>query len=455
MTIARDAVRLYDAPHKERAVKLPEQGLPKDELFARMEAMRDKDVRWREGKAFSMVYLAGEDLLDVLHGAANRYFSENALNPMAFPSLRRFESEVLAMGADLLGDPGAVGALTSGGTESILMAVKTARDWARAKHPEIREPEMVLPVSAHPAFIKAAKYFDVKPVITPVRADLRADVGAIRGAISERTILIMGSAPSYPHGVVDPITEIAALAIERGLLCHVDACVGGYLLPFLRRLGEPIPPFDFSVPGVTSMSADLHKYGYAAKGASTVFYKTRELRRFQYVAHADWNGGLYVSPSMAGTRPSGPIAAAWAAMNFLGEDGYLRLTRDALAACRALRAGVAATPGLQVMGEPDATLFAFTSDTIDVYALADALHASGWHLDRQHRPPSLHLTVMPGHLAHVDAFLADLRGCVASLASGGPAPEGSSAMYGMLGTLPDRGAVNELLIDFLDGIDAS
>jgi len=436
-------------------VKLPDQGQAKDELFSRMEAMRDKDARWREGKAFSLVYLAGEDILEVLHGAANRYFSENALNPVAFPSLKRFESEVLAMGADLLGDGNAVGAMTSGGTESILMAVKTARDWSRVKRPGVTRPEMVLPVSAHPAFIKAAKYFDVKPVITPVRDDLRADVDAIRGAITDQTILIMGSAPSYPHGVVDPITEIAALAQERGLLCHVDACVGGYLLPFLRRLGEPIPPFDFSVPGVTSMSADLHKYGYAAKGASTVFYKTRELRRFQYVSHADWTGGLYVSPSMAGTRPSGPIAAAWAVMNYLGEAGYLRLNRDALAACRALMAGVEATPGLRILGKPDATLFAFTSDSVDIYALADALNARGWHMDRQQRPPSLHLTVMPGHLPHVDAFLSDLRECTGSLVSGKPAPDGSAAMYGMLGTLPDRGAVNELLIDFLDGLDAS
>ncbi|RYE94700.1 MAG: aspartate aminotransferase family protein [Myxococcales bacterium] len=420
-----------------------------------MEAMGAGDTRWREGRAFSLVYLADEDVLEVLHGAATRFFSENALNPMAFPSLRRFESEVLAMGADLLGLPEAAGAMTSGGTESILMAVKTARDWARKQQPHIKAPEMVLPVSVHPAFIKAAKYFDVTPVITPVGADFRADVAAIEAAITDNTILLVGSAPSYPQGVIDPIEAIAGLAQKRGLLCHVDACVGGYQLPFLRKLGRPIPPFDFRVPGVTSMSADLHKYGYAAKGASTIFYRTRELRRMQHVAYADWTGGLYVSPGLPGTRPSGPIAAAWAIMNFLGEDGYVRLTKRALDAMQAIRAGVGAIEGLTLLGEPDATMFAFGSDSIDVYALADALTARGWHLDRQQRPASLHLSVMPGHLARVDEFLSDLRACVEGLRGGGPVAEGTAAMYGMLGTLPDRGAVTELLLDFIDGLDAS
>jgi len=254
------------------------------------------------------------------------FFSENALNPTVFPSLRRMETEVVAMTAALLGgDEHTVGNMTSGGTESLLMAVLTAREWGRAHKPDVQAPEMVLPATAHPAFEKAAHYFGVRPVHVPVGPDLRADVERMRAAITPRTVLLVGSAPSYPHGVVDPIVEIAQVAQEHGLLCHVDACVGGFELPFLRRLGYPVPDFDFQVPGVTSMSADLHKYGYAAKGASVVLYRDSALRRHQFFAYTDWPGGVYASATLAGTRPAGPIAAAWAVLHYLGEEGYLAL----------------------------------------------------------------------------------------------------------------------------------
>ncbi len=255
-------------------ISFPKKGMPREAVLAAMESARGRDAPWREGKAFSMVYYADEEILDLLKAAYTMFFSENGLNPTAFPSLRKFETEVVGMTAALLGGDAAVcGNMTAGGTDSILAAVKAARDWGRAHNPRNTAPEMVLPATAHPAFDKAGHYFGVKPVHVPVAADFRADVAAMASAINERTILVVGSAPSYPHGVVDPIPALAQVAQERGLLCHVDACVGGFVLPFARKLGYPVPPFDFSVPGVTSISADLHKYGYAAKGASVILYR--------------------------------------------------------------------------------------------------------------------------------------------------------------------------------------
>ncbi len=282
-------------------IPFPLEGKPKDALLRAMAEARDRDAHWRAGKAFSLVYYADEEILDLLKAAYTMFFSENGLNPTAFPSLRKFETELVGMTASLLGgDAEVCGNMTAGGTDSILAAVKAARDWGRALAPRNTAPEMILPVTAHPAFDKAAHYFGVRAVHVPVRADFRADVDAVRAAINERTILIVGSAPSYPQGVVDPIPELAQAAQEHGLLCHVDACVGGFVLPFARKLGYPVPPFDFSVPGVTSMSADLHKYGYAAKGASVVLYRNAALRRHQFFVATGWPGGIYASPDARG-----------------------------------------------------------------------------------------------------------------------------------------------------------
>lgn len=431
--------------------RLSSQGMSHQEILTCMREMRSEDARWQEGRTWSLVYNAGEDIRRLLAEAYTEFMSENGLNPMAFPSLRRFESEVLAIGAELFHGEGVAGTMTSGGTESILMAVKTARDFARAER-GITEPELVMPASVHPAFQKAAHYFGVKAVNVPVGPDFRADVAAMRAALTPRTVLVVGSAPAYPQGVVDPIPELAAMAKEQGLLFHVDACLGGFLLPFARKLGHSIPDFDFAVPGVTSLSADLHKYGYAAKGASLVLYRTPELRRYQFFTYADWSGGIYASPSMAGTRPGGAIAAAWAILKYLGEEGYLRLAGTVLDTAKALREGIAAIPGLKLLGEPTLSVFAFSSDTLDVYALGDAMEARGWKLDRQMMPPALHLMVTPAHVKVVEPFLADLRACAAGLASGEPAPEGSGAMYGMLGSMPDRREAADFIRQFMDAI---
>jgi glutamate/tyrosine decarboxylase-like PLP-dependent enzyme len=426
--------------------------MARDEVLGAMREAAAGDADWKGGKTWSLVYHAGDEVTALLKDAYGMFFAQNGLSPIAFPSLRKFEAEVLAMAADLFHGADAAGAMTSGGSESVLMCVKTHRDRARALR-GIAQPEMVLPVTAHPAFLKAAHYFGVKPVAVPLRADFRVDVGAVRAAINDNTALIVGSAPQYPHGVIDPIAELSALALERGVPLHVDACLGGFLLPFARKLGHPIPDFDFTLPGVASISADLHKYGFAAKGASVVLYRDRDIRRHQFFVYADWPGGLYGSPSMTGTRPGGAIAAAWAVMKFLGEEGYLKIARTILDTTRRLLDGIRAVPGLRVLGAPDMSVFAFDSETLDVYALADAMDARGWRMDRQQRPPCLHQMVTPAHERVVEPFLADLRECAGALAAGAPAPEGSAAMYGMLGAVPDRGMVDGFILEFMDGLD--
>ncbi len=471
---------------------LPLQGIAAEIVLDRMRQLRARDVKWQEGKSWSLVYHIDDQVSQFLQEAHAMFFSENGLNPMAFPSLRRFEAEVVAMVADLLGgDDQTAGNMTSGGTESILMAVKTARDWARNQNPTKRSPEMILPETAHPAFEKAADYFSVKPVRIPVMPDFRADPEAARKAITPNSILVVGSAPSYPQGVVDPIGELAQVAMQSGLLFHVDACVGGFMLPFVRKLGYPVPAFDLSLPGVTSMSADLHKYAYAAKGASVILYKNKALRRHQYFTYADWPGGIYASPTMAGTRPGGVIAAAWAILNHLGEEGYLAIAETVMGTVAKLREGIAAIEGVHVLGDPVMSLLALGSDNLNVYEIGDELTLRGWHLDRQQYPPSLHLTVTHAHAAVADQFLRDLATSVAlaktlswprlsnaikvglvraatralpkrlmstltsrasSLAglSGGIVPGRSAAMYGMMASLSNRGDLNEIVLDILD-----
>jgi sphinganine-1-phosphate aldolase len=475
----------------EQQIAFPAAGKTKAEVLDALRLARQDDVRWKDGKAFSLVYRVDDEVSGVLQEAYTMFFSENGLNPMAFPSLRKFETEVVAMTAALLGgDEQASGTMTSGGTDSLLMAVLAAREWARLHRPHVTEPEMLLPASAHPAFDKAAHYFGVKAVRIPVGPDLRADVEAMRQAITSRTILMVGSAPSYPHGVVDPIEPLAAAARSVGILFHTDACVGGFVLPFVRRLGYPVPGFDFSVPGVTSISADLHKYAYAAKGASVILYRTPELRRGQFFATVDWSGGIYASPGLSGTRPGGAIAAAWAVLNFLGEEGYLRITDTVMKTADKIHQGIEAIPDLQVLSNPEMSVMAIASERLNIYEVADEMAERGWHIDRQQFPPSLHLTVNYAHAAVVDQFLQDLSDATArarrpglrkardaallrvantavkalpeSVVSrlmeraggmlGGPnVGSGRSApMYGMIGTLPNRGDLHELVLDLLD-----
>lgn len=432
-------------------VRLQPRGIPRDKLFEQIRELKQQDADYRQGRTWSLVYYGGEELTAVLEEAYRMYFHTNALNPMAFPGLRKFENEVVAMTASMLGGgPGACGNMTSGGTESILMAVKTARDLARARRPGVIAPEMVVPVSIHPAFLKAAHYLGVKAVRTSLGDDFRADMDAVRAAVNDNTILVVGSAPAYPHGVIDPIEELAALAEAKGISCHVDACLGGFMLPFAGKLGYAVPPFDFRVPGVTSMSADVHKYGFAAKGASVILYRDREIRRHQYFALADWPGGLFGSPTMTGTRPGGAIAAAWAIMNYLGEEGYLHLARTIMDTAKALMEGIAAIPGLHIMGRPDMSVFAFGSESLDMNLVGDAMEARGWRLDLQQLPPCLHMMVTPVHAPIVEDFLNDLRESVEAVEKGEVTPSGMAQMYGMIGSVPTGDAENFILDFFSD-----
>jgi glutamate/tyrosine decarboxylase-like PLP-dependent enzyme len=393
-------------------MKLPRTGIPKEKLFATMRERKRADADWRGGRTWSLVYPAGEDVDEVLRMANELYLFENALNPFRFPSLREMESEVVSMTVDLLhGGEHAGGAMTSGGTESILMAVKTARDRA-LEEKGITRPELLAPYSAHPAFAKAAKYLGVELRQIPLRDDLRADVAAAARLVSDRTILVVGSAPGYPHGVIDPIPELAAIAADRDVFFHTDACVGGFLLPFLERLGHPVPPFDFRVPGVTTMSADVHKYGYCTKGASVIAHREQKTLQYQTFFYDRWPGGLYGSAAMAGARAAAPIAAAWAVMSYLGEEGYLRLAKVVLETTKRLRSGIGAIPPLCIVGDPDASLLAFGAEGIDVMAVGDAMDDRGWHLDRQQEPAALHMMVTPNHSKIVEGFLADLREAV-------------------------------------------
>ena len=420
--------------------RLPAHGLEADAVLARLDDLASDDRDWRGGRVFSLVYNAGDDVLDLLSRAAARYSAENALNTMAFPSLGWMQHDIVTITAGLLGAdrrPDGAGAtrgyLTSGGTESLLQATKTARDWGRAER-DVTRPNMVLATSGHAAFEKAAHYFDVESRRVPVRSDGSADVGAMADTMDDDTVLVVGSAPSYPQGVIDPIPDLGALAVERGVLCHVDACLGGFILPFLGTLGHVTKPWDLSVPGVTSISADLHKYGYASKGVSVIVYGDADLARLQPFITSNWLGGLYGSPSMAGTRPGGPIAAGWAVLHHLGEDGYLRLAADTWAAATALKDTIDATPGIAVRGAPDATVMAFGDDgsgAVDTFALGDALaERGGWFFDRQTPPDSLHATVHAGHLAVIDDLCADLVAAVGDLAGSGTRAPDRGTTYG-------------------------
>ena len=393
--------------------------------------MRTRDVRWREGRAFSLAYNAGPDALAVAEEAYRRFSGENALNTDAFPSLKRIQAEVVAMAGVWLGaTPQSAGFMTSGGTESILMAVKAARDRLLALR-GIRNPNMVLPTSAHAAFAKAGAYFGVEVRRVAVQPDWRANVAAMRDVTDENTVLIVGSAPQYPQGVVDDIVGIAKIAIDFDINCHVDACMGGVTLAYLARLGENIAPWNLQVPGVSSISVDLHKFGYTSKGASVIIYATKHLRSFQGFITDDWLGGFYGSSGVLGTKSGGSMASAWAVMHFLGDDGYLRLTRQAREATLQLADFVRESQDLVLRAEPESTLLCFGArdpSALNVFAVADELSKRGWYVDRQTPPDSLHCTVNAIHHDKIDWFTKDLHECVAIAL--GQQSSGSVGTYG-------------------------
>jgi sphinganine-1-phosphate aldolase len=424
-------------------MELPEHGLPAEDIFAEMEAMTVDDKDFAGGRTFGLVYHAGEDVEEVARRAHDRFVWYNALNPDVKPSLRLMQRDVLAHAAWMLsggpvGDGSLAGELagfmTSGGTESILMGVKAAKVRARAER-GVERPNVVLPTSAHAAFNKACEYFGIEPRRIDVRDDYRADVDAMADAVDDDTVLVVGSAPQYPQGVIDPIPDIAAIAAERGTSCHVDACMGGFTLPFLERAGLVTgKPWDFRVPGVTTISADVHKYGFVPKGASIIMHRDKVSRRNQTFVFDGWLGGFYGSSGILGTKPGGPIAASYAVMRYLGTEGFVEKASATFRARERLVAAMAEIPELVVLGEPEVTLCAITGarDDVDAFALGDALSARGWHLDRQAPPDSLHASCAPVHDTGtvLEELVADLRASLVDI--GATRAEDRSTSYAVM-----------------------
>ena len=435
------------------SISIPEDGRNKGDVLKEMISFRKDDADFRSAKTWSLVYYLNDEHTEFLKQAYGTYFSENGLNPMAFKSLKRFESEVVRMTANMLhGDGDVVGTITSGGTESCMLSVKTYRDRAREKKPWILRPNMVVPESVHVAFEKAAEYFDVKVLRAPLGKDYRVNVKAVKRLVNHNTIMIVGSAPAYPHGVVDDIEALGRIAQKKHIPLHVDSCLGGFMLPFVEKLGYRVPVFDFRVPGVTSMSADVHKYGFAAKGASTVLYRNIDYLKNQFFIFENWPGGIFISPALLGTRPGGAIAAAWAAMQAIGINGYTEQARQAMDVTKKLIDGVNAIEPLRVIGKPHMTVFAYesTSPDINIYAVGDRMEERGWHIDRQQKPESLHAMVTPKHAAIADQYLEDLRASVQEVrANPELANTGGAAMYGMIAHIPMRGMIKKQVLNMM------
>lgn len=420
-----------------KTLRLPRNGRSADELLAELEQRKSGDADWRRGRTWSLVYYAGDEHAEFLKRAYGIYFSENAVSPSAYPSLAKLEAEVLAILLALLNaQDDEVGIMTSGGTESILLAMKAYRDQARNRGLQ-GEPEILLPISAHPSFLKAADYFGLRVIPVELRDDYRASPEDAKRKLSPRTVCIVASAPSYPQGVVDPVPELAQIAREAGVGLHVDACLGAFVLPFMRTLERKVPEFDFRVPGVTSISADLHKNAYAAKGTSAILYRTADLRGYQFFV-TKWRNGVYGSPSMQGTRAGGNVATAWAALMHLGEEGYTSLVERALAVADALMAGIREIPGLYIVGEPDMTVFSFGARDLDIFGVARRMSERGWRIDKQVAPDSIHMIATPNHEQSVMPFLSDLKQAVDEERSNPlkleTAKEGT--LYGATGDLP-------------------
>lgn len=448
-----DEVTQWLKPYREGFAsfsRLPEAGLDREAILAEMEKYNSIErARWEQGYVSGAVYHGDPSHIDFLNRVYAINSQSNPLHPDVWPSTTKFEAEIVSMTAHMLGadrtSDEIVGTVSSGGTESILLAMKTYRDWARATK-GIIQPEIVAPTTAHAAFDKAGEYFGIKVIRVPVGADFRADVAATERAITPNTIALVGSAPPFPHGLIDPIAELAELARQRGLGFHTDACLGGFILPWAEKLGYEVPPFDFRLPGVTSISADTHKYGYAAKGTSVILYRGRELRRYQYFSVADWPGGLYFSPTFAGSRPGALSAVCWATMVSIGEQGYLEAARRILETTAWLKQEMRRIPEIQVIGDP-LFLIAFRSETLNVYQIMEYMTRRNWGLNGLHLPPSVHLCVTLRHTQPgvKEKFIEDLKAAVEYVKQNPQASEGLGPLYGLASAVEMRGMVQEVL----------
>ncbi len=458
------AESLKDQVRKHRPTQLafdtlPREGRSEAEVLSVLKELSTHEApAWRDGRVSGGVYHGDAQHLAFLSEVYSLYSQANPLHADVWPSVARFEADIVHFTSRLMGgnpkaddDNAVVGVLSSGGTESIMLAMKAYRDQGRARG--IKHGNLVAPASAHPAFDKAAHTLGMHIIRVPVGEDGRADVKKMKAAVNRDTVVMVGSAISFPHGVIDDIEALSAYAREEGLGFHTDACLGGFILAFANEAGFRVPRFDFSLPGVTSMSADTHKFGYAAKGTSVVLYRGRALRRFQYFISPDWSGGLYATPGFAGSRPGALIAQAWATMMRLGHDGYVQATREVLTAARSIREGIEAVPGLRVIGQP-LWVIAFTSDTFDVYRVLDEMTKRGWSLNGLQKPPAVHLCVTLRHTQPgvAEGFLRDLRESVDAVKHSPPSKDGMAPVYGLASSLPFKGLVGDLLASYIDAL---
>ncbi|XP_067242393.1 sphingosine-1-phosphate lyase 1 [Chanodichthys erythropterus] len=433
---------------------LPAQGLTQKQLLDKIREYETlSEVDWAKGKVSGAVYWGDEKLTDLLVKVYGDFAWSNPLHPDLFPGVRKMEAEVVRMACALFnGGPDSCGTVTSGGTESILMACKAYRDMAHERG--IKHPEIIAPVSVHAAFDKAAHYFGMKLIHIPLdKKTMKVDVKAMRRAISRNTAMLVCSAPQFPHGIIDPVVDVAKLAIKYNIPFHVDACLGGFLIVFMEKAGFKLDPFDFRVKGVTSISADTHKYGYAPKGSSVVLYSDRKYRHYQYFVAPDWQGGIYASPSMAGSRPGGIIAACWATMMHMGENGYVEATKKVIETARKIKTGIRKVDGLFVFGDPEVSVVALGSDVFDIFRLSNALTSKGWNLNTLQFPSSIHICVTMLHTKPgvAEQFVSDVKREVAIIMKNPKEKTtGMGAIYGMAQSIPDRSMVTEVSQGFLD-----
>jgi len=412
------------------------------------------NVDWEGGRVSGTVYSGDAKLNDVVSDVYKKFTWTNPLHPDVFPSIRKMEAEIVRMTCNLFnGDPNeSCGCVSSGGTESIMLACKAYRQWAYEKG--IKKPEMVCPISCHAAFEKAAQCFNMRIIYVAVDEKTRqVDVSAMRRAISSNTCMLVASSPQFPHGVIDPITEVGKLGLRYGIPVHVDACLGGFLVPFMKEAGFDVKPFDFSVPGVTSISADTHKYGYAPKGTSILMYSDKKWQHYQYFVMPDWQGGIYATPMFAGSRSGAVVSTCWAAMMYYGREGYVESTRKIVTTTRFIEAQLRKVGGIHVLGSADVSVVAVGSELFDIYKLSSYLTEKGWNMNSLQFPSSIHVCVTlpickPGV---AKKFVDDVKKGVAQIMkSPGSKTTGAGAMYGMAASIPDRSIVGDLTKAYLD-----
>ncbi|KAI9712806.1 MAG: hypothetical protein M1820_001428 [Bogoriella megaspora] len=455
-------------PGVTKFTAIPPEGWTVDQVRAELTKLVEMEhTRWEDGFVSGAVYHGGDDMAKLQTEAFGMFTVSNPLHPDVFPGVRKMEAEVVAMVLGMFNAPeGAAGVTTSGGTESILMACLNARNKAR-KERRVTEPELIMPETAHAAFLKAGQYFGIKVHLVPCPGPShKVALSSISRLINSNTILLVGSAPNFPHGIIDDITGLSRLAVRHRIPLHVDCCLGSFLVPCLAKAGFETVDFDFRLPGVTSISCDTHKYGFAPKGNSVIMYRSAELRKYQYFVSPDWTGGVYASPSIAGSRPGALIAGAWASLMHIGENGYIEACHAIVGAAKrieeAVREDTALSTDLRVLGKPLVSVVAFTSDNLDPYGIADGMTEKGWHLNALQNPPAIHVAVTRPMVAKAEKLIEDLKEVVesqrekerASLSDGKKGAKtkrgDAAALYGVAGSLPNKSVVVDLASGFLD-----